>query len=98
MLILLIGTAISGVATGLDHRCSLQRVNEWAHDDKRSEIVSAYLIACYAGISMPVIGMGLLAKATGLGTTDVIFAVFITVLAAFAFVVEWRHLEGRRQK
>ena len=68
--ILLIGTAVGGIATGLGYRCSLQKVNESAPEDKRSEIVSAYLIACYAGISLPVIGIALVAKATGPAIAD----------------------------
>jgi hypothetical protein len=37
MLILLIATAVGGVATGLGYRCSLQKINESAPDTKRSE-------------------------------------------------------------
>lgn len=96
MLILLIGTAVSGVAAGLGYRCSLQQVNEVAPENQRSEIVSAYLIACYAGVSLPVIGVGLLAKAMGAPIADIMFAVFITVVAVFALVVQWRH-QGRKK-
>ena len=90
MSILLIGTAVAGIATALGYRCSLQKVNESAPGDKRSEIVSAYLIACYAGISLPVIGIGLLTKATGPAIADAIFAAFIGLLAVFALIVEWK--------
>jgi hypothetical protein len=44
MWILLIGTAVGRIATELGYRCSLEKVNEGAPEDKRSEIVSAYLI------------------------------------------------------
>jgi MFS family permease len=91
MLILLLGTALSGVATGLGYRCSLQQVNESAPDNQRSEIVSAYLIACYAGISLPVIGVAIMGNATGMATADIIFAVFIGLLAAFAVIVQSWH-------
>ncbi len=90
MSILLFGTAVGGIATALGYRCSLQKVNESAPEDKRSEIVSAYLIACYAGISLPVIGIGLLSKATGQAIADAIFAAFIGLLAVFALIVEWK--------
>jgi MFS family permease len=98
MPILLIGTAISGVATGLGYRCSLQEVNEAAPADRRSEIVSTYLIASYAGVSLPVIGIGLVANATGPATADVIFAVFIALLALFAVVIEWSAREARHRR
>jgi MFS family permease len=90
MSMLLIGTAVGGIATGLGYRSSLQKVNELAPENKRSEIVSAYLIACYAGISLPVIGIVALAKATGPVIADLIFAVFIGLLSVFALVVEWK--------
>ena len=90
MWILFIGTAVGGIATGLGYRCSLQKVNESAPEDKRSEIVSAYLIACYAGISLPVIGIALLAKATGPAIADAIFGAFIGLLAVLALIVEWK--------
>jgi MFS family permease len=90
MSILVIGTAVGGIATGLGYRCSLQKVNESAPEDKRSEIVSAYLIACYAGISLPVIGIALLAKATGPAIADAIFGAFIALLAVLALIIEWK--------
>lgn len=90
MWILLIGTGVSGVATGLGYRGSLQKVNESVPGDKRPEVVSSYLVACYAGISLPVIGIGLLAKATGPAVADAIFAGFIALLAVFALIVEYK--------
>jgi hypothetical protein len=68
-----IGTAISGVATGLGYRYSLQELSGTAPEDKRSEMVSTYLIACYCGISLPVIGIGLVAKMAGSMIADAIF-------------------------
>ena len=97
MWILLIGTAVGGIATGLGCRCSLQKVNESAPEDKRSEVVSAYLIVCYAGISLPVIGVALLAKATGPLIADAIFAAFIGLLAVLALIVEWKVGKSRTQ-
>jgi MFS family permease len=95
MSILLIGTAISGVATGLGYRCSLQKVNESAPDDQRSEVVSAYLVACYAGISLPVIGIGIVAGKTGPAVADAIFALVIALLVIFALIVEWRQKQRK---
>ena len=97
MWILLIGTAVGGIATGLGCRCSLQKVNESVPEDKRSEVVSAYLIVCYAGISLPVIGVALLAKATGPLIADAIFAAFIGLLAVLALIVEWKVGKSRTQ-
>jgi hypothetical protein len=52
---------------------------------------------CYAGISLPVIGVALLAKATGPLIADAIFAAFIGLLAVLALIVEWKVGKSRTQ-
>jgi len=84
MALLLIGTDITGVATALGYRCSVQKVNEIAPDEQRAEIVSSYLIACYCGV----IGVGLVSKAMGAATADAIFAAIIATMATGALIVE----------
>ena len=54
MPLLLIGTACSGAAAALGYRCSLAVINDIAPAERRAEIVSSYLIAAYAGNSLPV--------------------------------------------
>jgi hypothetical protein len=49
-------------------------------------MVSTYLLACYAGIALPVIGIGLLAAATNLDTAMLAFAVLLLVLAMAALM------------
>ncbi len=56
--ILLVAAAVGGVAGGLGYRGSLEVINRIAPADRRSEIVSTYLIALFAGNSVPVIGIG----------------------------------------
>ena len=60
MPILVVGTAVSGVAAALGYRGSLQVVNQIAPPDRRAETVSSYLVACFFGNSLPVIGVGVL--------------------------------------
>ncbi|HEY2710921.1 MAG TPA: hypothetical protein VGI60_00260 [Chthoniobacterales bacterium] len=90
MLALLIGTALAGIATGFGYRCSLQKINEIATEDQRAEIVSTYLIACYCGVSIPVIGVGLVAAATNPLLADSLFAGIIALMAIIALLVEWK--------
>jgi hypothetical protein len=73
---------------GLGYRCSLQVMNDMAPEEKKSEVVSSYLIACYCGISLPVIGIGLLAEAASPWIADLSFAVVIAALAILALAVE----------
>ncbi len=102
MSLLLVSTAIGGAASGLGYRSTLQVINEIAPSDRRAETVSSYLLACYCGVSLPVIGIGLLSGAVGAQTADLVFAVLLCVLALVAFVTDRRYRggapSGRRQR
>ncbi|MBV8798502.1 MAG: MFS transporter [Alphaproteobacteria bacterium] len=87
MPLLLCATALGGVSAALGYRGSLEEANRIAPSDQRSEVVSSYLIAVYAGNSVPVIGIGLLAAITSSTTAHVSFAAIITVLASIALLV-----------
>ena len=83
MPLLIAGTALGGISAALAYRGSLEVVNEIAPDEKRSEVVSAYLIASYLGNSAPVIGVGFLSHAT---TPFVAHVTFAGVVGLFAIV------------
>jgi MFS family permease len=85
MPLLIFAAALGGIAGGLGYRGSLEVVNGIAPADRRSETVSSYLIACFAGNSVPVIGIGLLSAHVGSLTAHVVFAAVITALAGIAF-------------
>jgi MFS family permease len=82
--LLLFAAALCGVAGGLGYRGSLEVINRIAPADQRSEVVSSYLIALFAGNSVPVIGIGALSAMAGALTAHVTFAAVITMLAAIA--------------
>ena len=82
--LLLIAAALCGIAGGLGYRGSLEVINRITPADQRSEVVSSYLIALFAGNSVPVIGIGVLAALAGALTAHVTFAALITALAAIA--------------
>jgi sugar phosphate permease len=84
--LLLFAAAFCGVAGGLGYRGSLEVINRIAPADQRSEVVSSYLIALFAGNSVPVIGIGLLAAVAGSLVAHVSFAAVITALAGVAFL------------
>jgi len=83
--LLLGAAALGGIAGGLGYRGSLEVVNRIAPADRRSETVSSYLIALFAGNSVPVIGIGFLSADLGPLNAQVFFAVVITALARLAF-------------
>ena len=84
--LVLLSAAAGGIAGGLGYRGSLEVINRIAPTDRRSEVVSSYLIALFAGNSVPVIGIGLLSAATSSIFAHVTFAAVITVLAGVAML------------
>ncbi|MFC0694221.1 hypothetical protein [Paraburkholderia humisilvae] len=49
----------------LGFRGSLQEANRMAPAEKRAELLSAYLVCCYTGNSLPVVGIVLLTRSVG---------------------------------
>ena len=90
-LAILIGeSAIAGVATSLGYRGSLQSVNEMAPKGRHAELVSSYLVACYCGVSLPVIGIGLISQLVNGLVADLVFAIAIGVAALLAIAIGMR--------
>jgi len=81
--LLLSGAALGGGAAALGYRGSLQIVNQIAPDNRRAEMVSTYLMFCYAGVSLPVVGIGLL---SAMQTPTLAEEIFASVIAAFALL------------
>jgi len=84
--LLVFAAAVGGLAGGLGYRGSLEVINRIAPGDRRSEVVSSYMIAIFAGNSVPVIGIGFLAAAATALTAHVVFAAVLTVLAGVALL------------
>ena len=85
--LLIAATALGGMSAALGYRGSLQVVNAIAPADQRSEVVSSYLVACYLGNALPVIGIGFLSAATSSLVAHAVFALVIGLLAAGALVI-----------
>lgn len=96
LMALLIATALAGIGVALGYRGSLQRVNGIAPDDGKAEIVSTYLLFSYAGISLPVIGIGVISRLASRSAADLTFAVIIACLAAAAFLFELTNRDKSR--
>jgi MFS family permease len=91
MPLLLLATMLGGIAAALGYRGSLEVVNRIAPSDKRSEVVSSYLIAVYLGNSLPIIGIGLLSDMVSSLAAHIAFAVGIGLLAAVAFATGMKY-------
>jgi MFS family permease len=82
--LLVVGGVIAGVGQGLSFRAGLTGVNAAAPPEERGEVASSFFVVAYVAISVPVIGVGVLAEAAGLRTAGLVFA---AVVAAIAGVV-----------
>lgn len=65
-------------------------VQRIAPDDRRAEVVSCFLLACFLGNSLPVVGVGLLAQATSPSAAQSVFAAMVVLLALAAFAAGLR--------
>lgn len=92
MVLLIVATAVCGAASGLGYRGSLQIVNQIAPESQRAEVVSSYLICCFSGNALPVIGIGIVSTFAGLTAASLSFAGMITVFALAALYFGLRYL------
>ncbi len=84
--ILLAASAAGGASGALGYCGSLQVVNQIAPGGRRAEIIAAFLIVCYLGVSLPVIGIGVTTQLTSATVADVAFAALLCVLAGAAAI------------
>jgi len=55
----LAGTVVAGIAVGSIFLGSLATANRLAPPGRRGQIVSTYFVACYGGLTVPVVGVGI---------------------------------------
>ena len=79
--LLVTGGLVAGLGQGLSFRAGLGSVTEVSPADQRGGIASAFFVALYVGIAIPVVGEGLMATAFGLVPAGVVFAALVGLLA-----------------
>lgn len=94
--VLVAAALVAGVGQGLTFRAGLASVGEASPADRRGAISSAYFVVLYAGISVPVVGMGVLATWLGLVPAGVVFATLVGLLAVVVLVLLGRGAPTRR--
>jgi MFS family permease len=82
--LLVIGGCIAGFGQGLSFRAALGAVNRESPEDQRGAVASTFFVVAYIAISLPVVGVGVLARTLSLKATGLIFAVIVMLLAAVA--------------
>ena len=80
----LAGTVTSGVAVGAIFLGSLATANQLAPPERRGHVVSTFFVACYAGLIIPVVGVGVLSGFLGTFPAVLAFSVLLAVLCLFS--------------
>ncbi|MFJ9369590.1 MFS transporter [Nocardia sp. NPDC101769] len=93
--LLLFATVLAGAGHGLVFLSGLTAINAAAPADRHADVLSTYFVMAYCGSGGPVIGVGLLAGATGLLAAVQIFAVSVAVLCVVRLVARVA-VEARR--
>jgi len=88
--LLVLGGVIAGFGHGAAFRAGLAAVSARSPAERRGEVASSYFVVMYVGISLPVIGVGILAQATGLRTAGLIFAAAVAALSMTMLVLRGR--------
>jgi MFS family permease len=84
MALFLAGTAVAGVAVGAVFLGSLATANRLAPPGRRGQAISAYFVACYCGLTIPVVGVGVAAGFIGDFRAVLALSILLAALCIFA--------------
>jgi MFS family permease len=84
MPLFLVGTVAGGVASGAIFLGSVATANRLAPAGRRGQALSAFFVACYAGLIVPVVGVGVLSAFTGTFPAVLSFSVLLAALGLFS--------------
>jgi MFS family permease len=84
--LVVLSAIVGGGGQGLAFRGALSAVAEASPADRRAAVISTLFVVAYAGISVPVIGVGVLAGPIGLEGAGLVFIACMAVLVSTAAV------------
>jgi MFS family permease len=87
LILFLAGTVIGGLGIGLAFMGSLAAINQVAPLNRRGEMGSAFFVAAYVGLTVPVVGVGFLIDATNFVVGTIILAVALVLLLLATLMV-----------
>ncbi|WP_370416540.1 MFS transporter [Streptomyces fradiae] len=82
--LVVLSALVGGTGQGLAFRAAIAAVAQAAPADRRAAVISTLFVVAYAGISVPVIGVGLLADPLGLEGAGLVFIACMLVLIVLA--------------
>ena len=81
------GAVIAGIGQGISFRAGMGAIAAASPAGEKAAVTSTFFVVAYIAISVPVIGLGLMASMTSLKTTGITFAAVMGSLAALALVL-----------
>ncbi|MFF6901556.1 MFS transporter [Streptomyces hydrogenans] len=84
LVFIVLAALVGGTGQGLAFRAALSAVAAASPPDQRAAVISSLFVVAYVGISIPVIGVGLLADPLGLEGAGLVFIACMLVLVASA--------------
>ncbi|MGW6907820.1 MFS transporter [Streptomyces sp. NPDC054940] len=84
MSLLVLSALVGGGGQGLAFRGALAAVAEASPAERRAAVISTLFVVAYAGISVPVIGVGVLTQSIGLEDAGLVFIACMAVLVSGA--------------
>ncbi|MDX3726128.1 MFS transporter [Streptomyces caniscabiei] len=84
--LVVLSAVVGGAAQGLAFRGALSAVAAASAPNRRAAVISTLFVVAYTGISVPVIGVGLLAEPMGLEGAGLVFIACMAVLVTTAGV------------
>jgi len=85
--LLVLGGVVAGLGQGLSFRAGLASLNARAPADQRAAVASSFFVVAYVAISVPVIGEGGLAQASGLKPAGYAFTAVVAALSGIALAL-----------
>ena len=84
MALFLAGTVVAGVAVGAIFAGSLATASRLAPAGQRGQAISAYFVALYCGLAVPVVGVGVATEFIGLFAAVLALSVLLAVVSVVA--------------
>ncbi|MDT4973634.1 MAG: hypothetical protein QOG22_3777 [Pseudonocardiales bacterium] len=84
MALFLAGTVVGGVAVGAVFLGSLATANRLAPPERRGQAISTFFVMCYAGLILPVVGVGVASGFIGDFAAVLAFAILLAALSMFS--------------
>ncbi|MEV6721847.1 MFS transporter [Streptomyces xanthochromogenes] len=86
LVLIVLSALVGGFGQGLTFRAALSAVAQASPERHRAAVISTLFVVAYTGISVPVIGVGVLVGPLGLEGAGLVFIGCMAVLACFAAV------------